>query len=143
MKPQRRLRAYAASPLGFTEDGRLFMDQVWIPELDTVAHVVNPWALTTGEEVAQAHKEGRAAEFNMEIGRRNHEAIDNSDIVIAILNGTQVDDGTAAEIGYAFGKGKTVFGYRNDLRKAGEGDGVVVNLQVQYFIVESGGSRYP
>jgi nucleoside 2-deoxyribosyltransferase len=57
-----------------------------------------------------------------------------------VLDGADVDSGTAAEIGYAFACGRPIVGYRSDLRRAGEHDGVVVNLQVEYFIRASGGT---
>jgi nucleoside 2-deoxyribosyltransferase len=56
-----------------------------------------------------------------------------------VLDGTDVDSGTAAEIGYAFAKGKPILGYRGDFRLAADNEGGVVNLQVEYFIRASGG----
>ena len=35
-----------------------------------------------------------------------------SDVANAVLDGTDVDSGTASEIGYAFAKGKAIVGYR-------------------------------
>ena len=75
----------------------------------------------------------------MEIGHNNRTAIDKSNVVFAILDGTDVDSGTAAEIGYAFAKGKTIVGYRGDFRLSADNEGSKVNLQVEYFIRESGG----
>lgn len=37
--------------------------------------------------------------------------------VIAILDGSDVDSGTAVELGYAYAKGKKIFGLRTDKRK--------------------------
>ena len=34
--------------------------------------------------------------------------------VVAVLDGADVDSGTAAEIGYAFARGKLIVGYRGD-----------------------------
>ena len=55
--------------------------------------------------------------------------IDQADIVIANLNpfrGAEPDSGTCFEAGYAFAKGKTVYGYVSDARtlreKLGEAD---------------------
>lgn len=47
-------------------------------------------------------------------------AIDESSILVAILDGTQVDDGTSWEIGYAYGKGIPAYGLRTDNRVAGD-----------------------
>jgi nucleoside 2-deoxyribosyltransferase len=50
-----------------------------------------------------------------------------------------VDSGTAAEIGYAFAMGKPILGYRGDFRLSADNEGSTVNLQVEYFITQSGG----
>ena len=59
--------------------------------------------------------------------------------MLAILDGTDVDSGTASEIGYAFALGKKILGYRGDFRLTGDNPGSTVNLQVEYFIRKSGG----
>jgi nucleoside 2-deoxyribosyltransferase len=64
---------------------------------------------------------------------------DECDAVVAILDGVDVDSGTAAEIGYAFAKGRPIFGYRGDFRLSADNEGATVNLQVEYFIRQSGG----
>src|SRR5262249_9890307 len=78
--------------------------------------------------------------LNHEIGATNRAAIDRAHGVIAILDGTDVDSGTAAEIGYAFARGKLIVGYRGDFRLSADNEGSIVNLQVEYFIHESGGT---
>ena len=57
-----------------------------------------------------------------------------------MLDGVDVDSGTAAEIGYAFARGKLIVGYRGDFRLSADNEGGTVNLQVEYFIRESGGT---
>jgi len=42
-------------------------------------------------------------------------------------------------IGYAFARGKPIIGYRGDLRLSSDNVGLTVNLQVEFFIRESGG----
>ena len=59
---------------------------------------------------------------------------------VAVLDGTDVDSGTAAEIGYAFARGKLIVGYRGDFRLSADNEGSTVNLQVEYFIRASGGT---
>jgi nucleoside 2-deoxyribosyltransferase len=77
--------------------------------------------------------------LNVEIGGNNRAAIDRCDLVFAVLDGTDVDSGTAAEIGYAFARDKKIIGYRGDFRLSADNEGAVVNLQVEYFIRQSGG----
>lgn len=60
------------------------------------------------------------------------EGVDSSDIVVAALDGVDVDSGTAWEIGYAYAKGKPVIGLRTDFRTLSEG---VVNLMIEMAIV--------
>ena len=74
------------------------------------------------------------------IGRNNACGIDNADIVVAVLDGSDVDSGTSAEIGFACAKGKRVIGYRSDFRSSGDNEGSLVNLQVEYFIASTGGA---
>lgn len=131
-------KAYIASPYGFAESTKYFMDKVYVPALKEVVEVINPWELTTDSEVTEAANKGELGKFYVEIGRRNKEAIDSADIVIAALDGQEVDSGTAAEIDYAAGVGKKIFGYRGDFRQTGENESTV-NLQVAYFITNSGG----
>jgi nucleoside 2-deoxyribosyltransferase len=137
---------YLASPLGFAESTRAFMDDL-AARLREHVEVHNPWDPSEAADAivaalaidSVAGRERRLAEINRELGRLNREAIDASDGVFAILDGVDVDSGTAAEIGYAFGRGKRVSGLRTDFRLAGDNPGSIVNLQVEYFIHESGG----
>lgn len=64
------------------------------------------------------------------IFKLNVEAIDACDILVAVLDGgTDVDSGTAWEIGYAYAKDKTVVGIKTDFRTLGpEG---LVNLMIE------------
>ena len=79
-------------------------------------------------------------QLNEEIGANNRAAIDAAQGIVAILDGADVDSGTAAEIGYAFARGKVIVGYRGDSRVSADNEGGVINLQVEYFIRQSGGT---
>jgi nucleoside 2-deoxyribosyltransferase len=129
---------YVASPLGFTEAGRHYYEAVYLPALAQVVEPVDPWSLTTAAEVERARESGGERELALEIGRRNARAIAGCSLLAALLDGQEPDVGTVAEVGYACGRGITSFGLRSDLRQSGEA-GVSVNLQVESFIVESGG----
>lgn len=66
------------------------------------------------------------------IFNKNTEAIESSDMVVAVIDGTDVDSGTSWEIGYAFAKGKPLLGLRTDFRTLGaEG---TVNLMIERSI---------
>ena len=66
-----------------------------------------------------------------EIFQANLRALEDADIMVALLDGPQVDDGTAWEVGWFFSQGKRVLGLRTDLRRAGEADGSKVNLMIE------------
>jgi nucleoside 2-deoxyribosyltransferase len=136
--PGDRPACYVASPLGFTEAGRHYYADVYLPRLLTVVEPVDPWALTSQHELEEAWVAGRDREIALEIGRRNAEAIRSCRLLVAYLEGQEIDSGTAIEIGYAAALGSTCFGLRSDLREAGE-RGVAVNLQVEALIELSGG----
>jgi nucleoside 2-deoxyribosyltransferase len=141
------MKIYLAGPLGFSEAGRFYQDKILIPGLSRTGHeILNPWKLTDQHKidaiVAMPYGPARRdawRELNVEIGGNNRLAIERSDVVFAILDGVDVDSGTAAEIGYAFAKGKPILGYRGDFRLSADNEGSTVNLQVEYFIRQSGG----
>ncbi|MEH6471966.1 MAG: nucleoside 2-deoxyribosyltransferase [Halopseudomonas sp.] len=144
------IKLYLAGPLGFSEVGRLFHFEKFVPALQRRGfELLDPWLLNDTPELQQAlaltdlNAQRKAlAELNHEIGRINAEAIDACDWVIANLDGVDVDSGTAAEIGYGFAKGKKIFGYRGDFRLSCDNLGSSVNLQVEYFIRASGGTLH-
>lgn len=133
-----RPRCYVASPLGFTEAGRHYYEKVFLPELAKVVEPVDPWVLVSDAEVAKAEEDETERELAAEIGVRNTEALKSCKLLVAVLDGQEVDSGTAAEVGYANALGIRCFGLRTDHRKSGE-IGATVNLQVESFLVTSGG----
>ncbi|MGH7335832.1 MAG: nucleoside 2-deoxyribosyltransferase [Candidatus Rokuibacteriota bacterium] len=141
-------RIYMAGPLGFSEAGRHFYHVVLVPFVRTLGYeVLDPWTLTDARkiEAAQAMPDGPARrqawrDLNQEIGATNMAAIDAACAVVAVLDGVDVDSGTAAEIGYAFARGKRIVGYRGDFRLSSDNEGSTVNLQVEFFIRQSGGT---
>jgi len=140
-------KIYLASPLGFSETGRFFLYDKLIPLLDELnIFCIDPWKLTPEklvkdvlsiENVNDRNKEWK--KLNMIIAANNKKGILESDGLLAVLDGTDVDSGTAAEIGFAAALDKKICGYRSDFRRCGDNDGAVVNLQVEYFILNSGG----
>ena len=78
--------------------------------------------------------------INAELGAANAALIERAAAIFAVLDGTDVDSGTAAEIGYASGLGHTIVGLRTDFRMDGDNAAAPVNLQVLHFIEASGGA---
>jgi len=66
------------------------------------------------------------------IFRENLRALDQCPIVIAILDGPQVDDGTAWEVGYHYARGGQVLGIRTDFRNAGEAPQSRANAMIEF-----------
>ena len=142
-----KIRIYLAGPLGFSEAGRHFYNRILIPGVRRFGEVLDPWTLTDARRIrrVQGMPYGRAKReawrrLNLEMGATNRAAIDAAQAVVAVLDGTDVDSGTAAEIGYAFARGKRIVGYRGDFRLSADNEGSTVNLQVEYFIRASGGT---
>jgi nucleoside 2-deoxyribosyltransferase len=141
-------RIYLAGPLGFSEAGRYFYTSVLVPFVSGLGYeVVDPWTLTHSRKIEAArtmpYGPGRRdawRQLNTEIGANNCAAIDGARGLVAILDGADVDSGTAAEIGYAFARGKLIVGYRGDFRLSADNEGGIVNLQVEFFIRASGGT---
>lgn len=141
------VRIYLASPLGFAESTRHFMEHL-IEQIAPYVEVTNPWDDKRFEDEfvriaglnSRAEANAALAEINTELGRANAASILAADGVVAVLDGVDVDSGTAAEIGFAYALGKRCYGLRTDFRLAGDNPGSIVNLQVQYFIEASGGS---
>jgi nucleoside 2-deoxyribosyltransferase len=146
MAPVRK-SIYLASPLGFAESTRGFMASL-IAELGAVIDVLNPWDDTSFAPAMEAAnaltdiRERRTAfhAANIGIGGKNEAMIRQADMLVAVLDGIDVDSGTAGEMGFAYGLGKPVFGLRTDWRMTGDNEAAGVNLQLRYFIEASGGA---
>lgn len=143
-----KIKIYIASPLGFSEIGRVFYYEKLIPVIKQAGYeVIDPWKLADENKIKKVHlmrygpkRRDAWRKFNMEIAQSNIFAIDKSDGLVAVLDGSDVDSGTASEIGYVYAKEKPIVGYRGDFRLSSDNEGGIVNLQVEYFIRASGGS---
>lgn len=141
----RSVKVYVASPLGFTGAGRHWYREVLCPALSAAGvEILDPWE--AGEARFAAVPDGppglrRAAleAANAEVGAANAAMITEADAVLAVLDGPDVDSGTAAEVGYASALGRRVVGLRTDIRPGGDNEAAVVNLQVEHFVRASGG----
>jgi nucleoside 2-deoxyribosyltransferase len=146
------MKIYLAGPHGFSEAGRAFHESAIVREIARLGHTpLDPWAMHATAPALDAEIKAAAAmpygaakrdtwrKLNMRIGAKNRALIDACDMVFAVLDGADVDSGTAAEIGYACAKGKPILGYRGDFRVSADNEGSIINLQVEYFIRASGG----
>jgi len=108
---------YVAGPL-FDEGERWFVEVI---EARIAAH---------GLDTFLPHRDNpdKTADNVAEIFRNNRDAIDRCDLVVANLNGVTTDDGTAWEIGYAYGTNTPVIGLFTDWRRRFADE--VVNLML-------------
>jgi len=102
---------YIAGPL-FSEAERSFLELM----VDTLASAsglnpINDFFLPhrDGGELGKGPK--RRDIFQMDL-----QQVASSNIVVALLDGQDVDSGTCVEIGYAYAKGKKIFGLLTDFR---------------------------
>src|SRR5687767_1664210 len=103
-------KLYLASPLGFAESTVAFLST--LNELIERAgiYVLDPWKQPSHIEGSKRVTEDtlwndleKLRRSNWEVARTNERWIRESDVVLAVLDGTDVDSGTASEIGFAYG----------------------------------------
>ncbi len=137
---------YLAGPSGFHEAGRTWHQTVVVPAVSRAGLVPkDPWAgpsaiadVMASMEFGPERREVLQG-ANLAQGREDLRLIDESEAVLASLDGPDVDSGTAVEIGYAFARGLLVVGLRTDIRWSSDNEGSRVNLMVETCIVDSGG----
>jgi nucleoside 2-deoxyribosyltransferase len=151
------MKIYLAGPYGFTEIMRKGIEDLRVL-LRKKGEVINPFEHSTQhtQNISQIETQittnqltqplqnvrNTLAKINLEIGQKNVDLITSADVIFAVLDGSDVDSGTAAEIGFGYAKGKKIYGYRSDFRYSGDNFGSVVNLQVEFFIRASGGTIF-
>jgi nucleoside 2-deoxyribosyltransferase len=116
---------YLAGPL-FTA-----AEQAWLRTLKSTL-------IEQGHEVCwpfELFKDGQISDWGpvapRRIMERCRDALDKCSHVVAWIDGAQVDDGTAWEVGYAYAKGKPVHGIRTDFRQAGDTTHSIVNAMIE------------
>ncbi len=139
---------YVASPLGFSIATSSFYEDELLPAVRAGGlEPLDPWADPYAADelkaalalpVGDAQNEALRA-VNRRLGAANAANIHRADAILAVLDGVDVDSGTAAEIGFAAALGKPIVGLRLDSRQTGDNAGAVVNLQVEHFILAGGG----
>ncbi|HBA88317.1 MAG TPA: 2-deoxyribonucleoside glycosidase [Geobacter sp.] len=143
-------KVYLASPLGFSPENDHYREKIKMRLGQLGCTVFDPWeqaevtrkideamSVTDPADRTRAIKE--AAAFT---GGVNADGLTASDVVLAVLDGTEPDSGTVSELGFGAGIGKKCFGLRTDFRDCGDLPGIPLNLQVMYFIEHSGGRLF-
>ena len=97
--------AYIAGPL-FNAKEREFLE-----EINSICKAIGIDTYLPSQDAGLSGKDNDAEIFQMDI-----KTLNEADIVVASLNGVDVDSGTAFELGYAFAKGKKSFGLHSDFR---------------------------
>lgn len=102
---------YMAGPL-FSEADRVFLERMVeslarASGLDPVADFFLPHR--DGGELGKGPK--RKDIFGLDV-----QQVDSATIVVGLLDGQDVDSGTCIELGYAYAKGKKIFGLLTDFR---------------------------
>lgn len=137
-------KIYLAGPKGFSEAGEWWFYEKMIPLLEPHYHCINPWLcmpeeerkrledMLPGPKRLEGWRELNGKAFDDEI-----ELIRQCDGMVADLDGTDVDSGTAFEMGVAYILGKPIVGYKGDWRNFGDNEALVVNLMPQMAIERS------
>ena len=140
---------YLASPLGFSPEMKDYRDRIKLRLKELDCEVFDPWDQAYGSIIRDARAitdwHDRVAALGKsarDIGRMNEKAIRETDLILGILDGAELDSGTVCEIGFAAGLGKRCYGLRTDFRDLGDFEGLPINLQVLYFIDSSGGRLF-
>ncbi len=120
------MRVYLAGPL-FSQAERRFMAHL----RDRVAALPGVAALWPGDLFADDDLEAMGPEAKAHIFRGCVEGLAGCDLVAAVLDGPQVDDGTAWEVGFAHARGMPAWGLRTDFRVAGDTAHSLVNCMIE------------
>ncbi|BEH10452.1 MULTISPECIES: nucleoside 2-deoxyribosyltransferase [Geobacter] len=144
------MNIYLASPLGFSPETTSYLEKVK-DKLRSLGHdVFDPWeqdhyAVRIDQALRIESFSARVEEFRAiasGIGEINENGIMACDGLLAILDGAEVDSGTAGEVGFASALGRKCYGLRTDSRDCGDFVGIPINLQILRFIERSGGCLF-
>ena len=143
-------KLYLASPLGFSPENQPYLNQIKAVLAHQEFDIFDPWEQKqfagsiqkASAEMDYAARVEAFREIARRIGSCNEAGIRCADFLLAVLDGAEVDSGTAAEVGFACALGKRCYGLRTDQRDSGDFIGVPVNLQVLHFIEISGGTLF-
>lgn len=142
---RRRRSIYLASPCGFNREHLGYLSRIKERLSALGFEILDPWDADHSATLQKARRAGakrRAGAFlraGLSIGAGNEATLRKADIVLGVLDGTDVDSGVACEMGLARGLGKRCYGLRCDWRNAGDLPHLPVNLQIVALVHASGG----
>ena len=124
-------KIYLAAPL-FSEAEREFNAKIAgiLREKKYAVHL--PQEVGDDSSTRDETETGRIFEYNLK-------ALDECDIVVAVVDGADADSGTAWEIGYAYAVKKRVILLRTDFRRVGRSEAVNLMLEESGEVVGSVG----
>jgi len=142
---------YLANQFGFSETGRILLDKIIIPPLESKYKVLEPFregarfypksAINSTDSYKKKFE--LLKDFNYKLSNYNNHLMRQSNKMTPILDGGHsVDDGIGSEIGlfYSLRKGP-IIALRTDLRM-NENIACIVNLQIERYIYDSGGKIF-
>jgi nucleoside 2-deoxyribosyltransferase/predicted secreted protein len=124
-----RYRVYLAAPL-FSEAERIFNTSAARLLSNHLFDVHLPQEAGDDSDMRDIREQERLFHFN-------RTALEDSDFVVAIVDGADADSGTAWEMGYAFAQGKPVIALRTDFRRVGHHEQVNLMLEQSAMVVGS------
>lgn len=124
-----RYRVYLAAPL-FSEAERVFNASVARLLSTHLFDVHLPQEAGDDSDMRDIREQERLFHFNKT-------ALEDSDFIVAIIDGADADSGTAWEMGYAFARGKPVIALRTDFRRVGHHEQVNLMLEQSAKVVGS------
>jgi nucleoside 2-deoxyribosyltransferase len=122
-----RFRVYLAAPL-FSDAERTY-------NATLAAHLEKNLFEVYLPQEAGDDSDTRGGSEQNRLFRKNLEALSESDIVVAIIEGADADSGTSWEMGYAFAAGKPVVALRTDFRRVGHHEHVNLMLEQSATVV--------
>jgi nucleoside 2-deoxyribosyltransferase len=122
-----RYRVYLAAPL-FSEAERSYNARIAELLKKNLFEVFLPQ--DAGDDSA-----GREKNVQDRLFSANTKALEEADIVVAIIDGADADSGTAWEMGYAHAQGKPIMALRTDFRRVGVSEKVNLMLEQSATVV--------
>ena len=127
------MKIYLAGPI-FSEAEQDWLRQLktkieeFAREKDREVGVIWPYELISRSDI-----ESLGDSAKQEVFDRCKSNLGQADFLVALLDGSQVDDGTAWEVGYFYSirDRSRIIGIRTDFRRAGETQNSVVNAMVE------------